>query len=120
MEHPVLFNHQNTQQEYPFKYRTKNTVAIQREGDHYKVGWSLCSPKDNFCKKTGREQAVKRMNQSDITVSLQELLDLIDFDGSMFLRKSIQIEKFTLADIKFSYVFNMAIDKINASTHFEL
>ena len=37
------------------------TFRIDRDGDEIKVSWAICSAKDNFCRKTGRNIADKNM-----------------------------------------------------------
>ena len=48
------------------KPRLKNegviTVAYSVLAEHLRVGVSFCSPKESFCKKTGRRRASRRMD----------------------------------------------------------
>lgn len=45
------------------------TIAGKFEKDNLILGLSLCSDKDNFCKKTGRIKAEGRMNQKQKNAS---------------------------------------------------
>lgn len=39
------------------------TIAIKKDGNEFKYGISICSKRDNFSRKLGREVAENRMNQ---------------------------------------------------------
>lgn len=39
------------------------TIAITLKGDHFYYGVSVCHRNDNFCRKTGRELAERRLIQ---------------------------------------------------------
>lgn len=61
-------------------YKVNETVAIVsiqpwffealKPGDFFerKLGIAKCNPEDNFCKKTGREIAIKNMKNTKLTV----------------------------------------------------
>lgn len=46
------------------KAKGGRTIAIELDGDNYKVGIAECSKRDQYCKKTGREIAASRINSS--------------------------------------------------------
>lgn len=39
------------------------TIAIKKDGNEFKYGVSICSKRDNFSRKLGREVAENRLNQ---------------------------------------------------------
>lgn len=52
------------------------TLAFSKRGTAIGIGCSVCSPKDNFCKQTGREQAYTMREElvaEDADVLLQHL-----------------------------------------------
>lgn len=49
------------------------TLAMQIESDHIKVGWSQCSPKDQFSRAKGRCIAVGRLATNPTSISLTHI-----------------------------------------------
>lgn len=49
---------------------SRATIAWQRVSDtEYRVGIALCSPRDNFCRKEGREYALEALTANPITIT---------------------------------------------------
>ena len=44
------------------------TIAFKKDekGDLYKVAYAVCSEKDNYCKKTGRDEATKHLLENKL------------------------------------------------------
>lgn len=49
------------------------TIAIKKVDNVYKAGVAYCSPKDNYCKATGRSIAIKRLNENPIIVTAADI-----------------------------------------------
>lgn len=43
--------------------KTRATLALKKVGNTLCYGLAICSRHDNFCRKTGREQALERLNR---------------------------------------------------------
>jgi hypothetical protein len=64
-------------------------ALIDENGVIQKLGFARCSDNDNFCRKTGREIAIGRMNANgpyncEVPVTWFELCDFVHADGSDF------------------------------------
>lgn len=74
-----------------YKYNPAITVAYRRYPDYFELGFSFCAPDDQFCRKTGRDDAEDRLNTIPVQLSLDK--DNLDFGYS---QQRFLIEKFML------------------------
>jgi len=68
-------------------YRTEDRHGLAPHGgltaltefteDGVQVGVAICSEKDNYCKKTGRELATTRFKNKKTVISNKEIVDLL-------------------------------------------
>lgn len=54
------------------------------------VGWSLCSPKDQFTKKTGRSNAIDRMKDTGIKVPRREIDEYLHGHAVKWLAENVE------------------------------
>lgn len=56
------------------------TLAFEEKTDgSFEVGAALCSKKDNFCYRVGRDKAIERLRSTPATLSREELECLIGY-----------------------------------------
>lgn len=80
---PALIRNNRKVRSFP-KAHGGITIAYQKQNNNeYKVAFAICSEKDNYCKRTGRDEATKHMlNGKTITMHLNNVsskpLQIID------------------------------------------
>lgn len=66
---------------YDIPQEKKGTICLNYNDEEIKIGISLCSPKDNFSRKIGREIAYDRCMGNDIDYLNTQLTTAIDSLG---------------------------------------
>ncbi len=56
-----------------YAFRASFAMLLENEEEHVvKFGWTILSPKDRFCRKTGRTNALKRLESEPQTMPIEE------------------------------------------------
>ena len=95
-------------------YENKITIAAKLVNNEYRIGWAKCSPKDNYCKKTGREIASTRLATTDLVITFDEVSSKIQIVNSLITLKTMEEFKKTLifSDIRIKFILALAATKI--------
>lgn len=81
----VYYNHTTKQQAVKRGFAPAATIALQRVGNEFHYGITICSKYDNPNKATGREIALARMNQGFRKTAIPEALLKNDSTGDICL-----------------------------------
>lgn len=87
------------------------TFVLETEGDDFKIGIALCSEKDMFCRKTGKEIALKHLREDPCIIPLNEIKEIFLSDIFYYfkgLKASVArktIENLTVNDVSPETVF---------------
>lgn len=94
------------------------TFVLETEGSDFKIGIALCSEKDMFCRKTGKELALKHLMENPLIISLNEIKEIFLSDIFYYfkgLKTSIArktIENLTVNDISPETVFVILFESL--------
>lgn len=59
------------------------TMVSEQIGENtFQIGVSICNREDNFCKKLGRILAVRRLEKNPITVTREEMEEILGEDNA--------------------------------------
>lgn len=94
------------------------TFVLETEGDNFKIGIAVCSEKDMFCRKTGKELALKHLREDPSIVPLNEIKEIFLSDIFYYfkgLKTSVArktIENLTVNDINHETVFALLFESL--------
>lgn len=84
-------------------------IKVRKEGVYYQ--FAVCSPKDQFSRKIGRELALQRLNDFPIILNTGDIITAFKEELPPGLLSSIgfaKYQQFTLEDISSNFIFSFA------------
>ena len=87
----------------------EKTIAAKLIDGVYKYGIAHCSPKDQYCKKSGRKLAESRLDNG--TLTLEEIWD--KFDGTLMNKQAFDKikEESHMSDFKTEVILDLIMNK---------
>lgn len=82
-------------------------IKVRKEGVYYQ--FAVCSPKDQFSRKIGRELALQRLNDFPIILNTGDIITAFKEELPPGLLSSIgfaKYQQFTLEDISSNFIFS--------------
>ncbi len=89
------------------------TIAAELRDGAYYIGIATCSPRDTYCKKTGREIARSRLKSSEQKITLDDLKLEVDIsECNIFTHEytSNFIGSLSIEDFSIHHVLSLAHD----------
>ena len=112
----IYFKHLRLKKEDKLVAHGGLTLAIKTVDNTLYVGYAKCHSKDNYCKQTGRNLALKRLQNSPIEITTKEVhkkfIDVVQYSiltkiGSQYIASNIRLNDLTL-----DMLFLTALQKI--------